>query len=113
MADDLGDDWWEDRPGGAARSPGTHSARAPAHTPTPTPAAPSRSQRLSPPPAPGRHPVSPAVGRTAVGAGEHRGGCGARGFLTRETDEWDAHSDLPPPVREEPLPSSGFLLLFS
>ncbi|KAF4025991.1 hypothetical protein G4228_018110 [Cervus hanglu yarkandensis] len=30
MADDLGDEWWENQPAGAASSPGTHSARAPA-----------------------------------------------------------------------------------
>ena len=35
MADDLGDEWWENQPAGAASSPGTHSARAPAGPPAP------------------------------------------------------------------------------
>lgn len=40
MADDLGDDWWENQPAGAASSPGTHSAtllRGLIHPPPPLP----------------------------------------------------------------------------
>lgn len=50
MADDLGDDWWEDRPVGAASSPGTHCARAPAPTPTPPPPPRARPRASAPPP---------------------------------------------------------------
>lgn len=35
MADDLGDEWWKTQPAGAASSPGTDSARAPAGPPPP------------------------------------------------------------------------------
>ena len=44
MADDLGDEWWENQPAGAASSPGTHSTRAPAGPPAP-PALPWASAR--------------------------------------------------------------------
>ncbi|KAJ8793300.1 hypothetical protein J1605_000295 [Eschrichtius robustus] len=44
MADDLGDEWWENQPAGAASSPGTHSARALAGPPPP-PSLPCASAR--------------------------------------------------------------------
>lgn len=97
MADDLGDDWWESQPAGAASSPGTHSApflRGLIQPPPPLPPPPRPyPQRFRAPPlgpACGSHRFSPAVARTAVGAHEHspRGACD---LLTRGTDKYDIH----------------------
>lgn len=107
MADDLGDEWWENQPARAASSPGTHCARVAAGPPPP----PSPSLHFSP-----RQPLAvagfcPAEVRTSEGTPYRHGASGVGDLLTRETDKCDSNSDLPS-IWEKTLPKQLLLFVF-